>query len=250
MRLKLDENGHVVVADGKPVYVRDDGSEAAFDAAGTVATIGRLNAEAKTHREGKEAAEKALKAFERIEDPEAAIKALETVANFDQKKLVDAGEVERVKAEVAKAIEAKYAPVVEERDILQKSLVTEKIGGAFNRSQFIADKLAIPADLVEARFGSAFKVEGDKIVAYDHQGNKIFSPSNPGELAGFDEALSVLVQHYPHRDTILKSVVGSGSGAQGGGKGAGHKTLSRSQFEGLSHTDREARMSEGFTLTD
>ena len=29
MKLKLDENGHVVVQDGKPVYVHDDGKEVA-----------------------------------------------------------------------------------------------------------------------------------------------------------------------------------------------------------------------------
>lgn len=32
MKLKLDENGYVVVQDGKPVYVHDDGKEVAFDA--------------------------------------------------------------------------------------------------------------------------------------------------------------------------------------------------------------------------
>src|SRR5674476_814050 len=98
MKLKLDDAGAVVLADGKPVYVHDDGKELPFDAA-TVATIARLNAEAKGHREGKERAETALKAFEGLEDPVAARKALETVKNFKDKQLVDAGEVERVKAE-------------------------------------------------------------------------------------------------------------------------------------------------------
>ena len=51
MKLKLDANGNVVLQDGKPVYIKDDGTEIAFDAAGTVATISRLNAEAKGHRE-------------------------------------------------------------------------------------------------------------------------------------------------------------------------------------------------------
>ena len=51
MKLKIDEEGHVVVVDGKPVYVSDDGKDIAFDAQGTVATISRLNAEAKTNRE-------------------------------------------------------------------------------------------------------------------------------------------------------------------------------------------------------
>lgn len=74
MKLKLDENGNAVLQDGKPVYVHDDGKEVAFDAPGTVATITRLNSEAKGHRERAENAEKAVKAFEGIDDPAAAKK--------------------------------------------------------------------------------------------------------------------------------------------------------------------------------
>ena len=233
MKLKLDENGNAALSDGKPVYVHDDGREVAFDAPGTVATITRLNGEAKSYREAKEAAEKNLKAFEGIDDPKAALAALGTVANLDAKKLVDAGEVDRVKAEAVKAVEAKYLPIVEERDALQGQLVKEKIGGAFTRSPFITEKLAIPADLVEARFGSHFKMEGGDVVAYDHLGNKIYSPSNPGEVAKFDEALDVLVQNYPHRDTILKGSGASGSGAHGGGGSGGAKSYTRSQFNQL-----------------
>ena len=55
MKLKVDEKGNAVVVDGKPVYVHDDGKEIPFDALSTIATIGRLNAEAKGHREAKEA---------------------------------------------------------------------------------------------------------------------------------------------------------------------------------------------------
>ena len=47
MKLKLDENGHVVVSDGKPVYVHDDGKEIPFDAPAAMQKISGLNAEAK-----------------------------------------------------------------------------------------------------------------------------------------------------------------------------------------------------------
>ena len=72
MKLKLDEQGNAVLQDGKPVYVHDDGKEVPFDAPGAMAKIASLNAEAKTHREAKEAAEAKLKAFDGIEDAEAA----------------------------------------------------------------------------------------------------------------------------------------------------------------------------------
>lgn len=234
MKLKLDENGHVVVQDGKPVYVHDDGKEVAFDAVSTVATITRLNGEAKSHRERAEAAEGKVKAFEGIEDADAARKALETIKNIDEGKLMAAGKVEEIKAAAQKAaqeqVQAASKAHAEELsrtkaqlDAATNDLYAEKIGGSFNRSSLITDKFAIPADLVQARFGQAFKVEEGKIVAYDAAGNKIFSRSKPGELADFDEALETLVDQYPYRDQILKASGASGSGASGTPGGGGQR---------------------------
>jgi hypothetical protein len=185
MKLKLDENGHVVVQDGKPVYVHDDGKEVAHDAAQTVATISRLNSEAKTNRERYEKAESALKTFEGIEDPAAAKKALETLKNFDDKKLVDAGEVEKVKAEAIKATEDKYAPIVQERDAFQAQLHNELIGGGFARSKYIQDNIAVPVDMIQATFGKNFQIEDGKVVAVGADGQKIYSRTRPGEVASF-----------------------------------------------------------------
>lgn len=247
MPFKFDADGHIVLQEVNgqklPVFVHSDGKEAPLDGDGTVSTIGRLNAEAKGHREAKEAAEAALKPFKDagLTDAAAAAAALATVKNLDDKKLVEAGEVERVKSEAIKAVEEKYAPIVKERDKLQASLVSEKVGGSFARSQFIAEKMAIPADLVQARFGDAFKVENGNVVAYDKGGNKIFSRTNPGEVAGFDEALGVLVEQYPYRDSILKGSGASGGGASGnGGGGGGKRTVSRAQFDGMSPADQAA----------
>ncbi|MBM1196761.1 DUF6651 domain-containing protein [Pseudomonas weihenstephanensis] len=229
MKLKLDENGNAVLQDGKPVYVHEDGKEVAFDAPGTVATITRLNSEAKGHRERAENAEKAVKAFEGIEDPAAAKKALATVANLDAKTLVDAGEIEKVKAEISKAFQLQLDEVTGKAQTFEQQLYAEKIGGSFSRSKFIADKLAVPADMVQATFGQNLKVEDGKVVAYDAQGQKIFSRARPGELADFDEAIETLVSQYPHRDHILKS-----SGANGGGapNGGGNNQNTKGNFGG------------------
>lgn len=250
MKLKLDADGHVVVQDGKPVYVHEDGKEVAFDAAGTVATISRLNGEAKSHRERAEKAEGDLKQYEGITDPAAARKALETVSNLDAKKLVDAGEVEKVKQEAIKAVEDKYKPLVAENESLKQTYFAEKVGGSFARSQFIAEKLAIPADLAQARFGDAFKVENGEVVAYDKAGNKLFSRSNPGEPAKFDEAFEMLVEQYPYRDQILKGTGASGGGAQGGGGGGGSKSLTRSQFDALPPGKQSEHVRGGGQVTD
>lgn len=266
MKLKtveIEGTTYAAVQDGKPVYTADDGKEVAFDAPSTVATISRLNGEAKGHREAKEAAEARLKGFDGLNDPKAALQALETIRNLDAKKLVDAGEVEKVKAEAIKAVEEKYASsikaaeerlaeVAKARDELEGQLYSEKIGGSFARSKFAAEKLAIPGDLVQSRFGQNFKIEDGKIVAYDGSGNRVYSRSKPGEVADFEEALEVLVDQYPYRDAIMKGSGNAGGAANGGGRGmdAGSKTISRGAFEKMPPSDQQSKMREGFKVTD
>lgn len=220
MKLKLDENGHVVVQDGKPVYVHDDGKEVAFDAPQTVATITRLNGEAKTHREAKEQFEAQVKAFEGL-DPVKAKEALGIVQNLDAKKLVDAGEVDKVKVEITDALKKTYEPQIQqlttERDAVQQQLHSELIGGGFARSKYIQDNIAVPADMIQAQFGKSFKIEEGKVVAYGTDGQKIYSRARPGEVADFDEALESLVGGYQYKDSILKGSQSQGGGFQGGG---------------------------------
>lgn len=262
MKLKMDADGHVVVQDGRPVYVHDDGKETPFDAVQTVATISRLNGEAKGHREAKEAAEAKLKVFEGISDPAAALKALETVKNLDEGQLVTAGKVEEIKAAAKKAAEDQVAAAAKasgeqiktltsDRDKLQADFFAEKVGGAFSRSKFIADKIAVPSDMVQAMFGARFKIENGKIIGVGLDGQPIYSRSKAGEIADFDEAIESMVDAYPHRESILKGT-GGGSGARpGNGNGnAGDKTLSRKDFEALGPTDKAAKMKDGFKIVD
>ena len=249
MKLKLTPEGHAVVQDGKPVYVHDDGKEVAFDAPGTVATISRLNGEAKGHRERAEAAEAKLKPFEAITDPAAAVKALGVVKNLDEKRLVDAGERDKAIAEAVKATEERYAPFVKKAEELEGSLYAEKIGGAFARSKFIAEKVAVPADLLQASFGSRFKIEEGRVVAYGADGNKVYSKSSPGNPADFEEALEIIVDQYPHKTSILKGSGASGSGASGSNQGVGGKrTITRGQFEAMDPTAKAAAARDANTV--
>lgn len=252
MKLKLDADGHAVLQDGKPVYITDDGKEAAIDVAGTVGTITRLNSEAKSHRERAEAAEKALKSFEGIADPAAAIKALGLVANLDAKKLIDAGEVETVKAELTKGFTEKLTAAEKRAQDMEAALYGEKIGGAFARSKFIADKAAVPADMIQSRFGSAFKIEDGKTVAYDANGSKIYSRAKPGELADFEESLEILVDGYAYKDNILKGNSNGGGGTrQSNGGGTGGKTMTRAAFDALSPSAKASAITtDKVTLTD
>lgn len=250
MKLKIDDSGNAVINNGQPVFIRDDGTEQAIDVPGLVKTISARNHEAKTFRERAEVAEEKLKGFEGIEDPVAAKKAMDLMASLDQKKLIDAGQVDIVKAEMNKAWEGKLAGSEKEKEQLRKQLIEEKIGGSFSRSKFITDKLTIPFDLVQARFGSHFKLEDGKIVAYSSDGSRIHSRSNPGETAGFDEALNILVDAYPSKDVLYKPDQLSGGGTPSdGGKGnfVDKKTIPIATFDKLSPKDQAAKMKDGFT---
>jgi hypothetical protein len=219
MKLLLDENGHAVLEDGKPVYEHQDGRKIPFDGAQAFGKIGTLTGENTTYRKRFEEAESKLKAFDGIEDAAAARKAMDVVASLDQKKLIDVGEIEKVKGEISKAFQTQLDEANGKAQTYEQQLYAEKIGGSFARSKYIADKLAVPVDMVQATFGQNLKVEEGKVVAYDAQGQKIFSRSRPGELADFDEAIETLVSQYPHRDHILKSSDANGGGAPNGGGG-------------------------------
>lgn len=250
MKLKLDAEGKVVVENGMPVYVHDDGKEIPFDAPAALSKITALNGEAKTHREAKEAAEARLSQFSGIEDPAKAIEALQTLTKIDQKKLIDAGAVDQVKAEITKAFQTQLDEASGKNKTLEDQLYKEMIGGRFNSSLFIKDKVAIPADFVQARFGQSFKIEDGKVVAYDTSGNKVFSRTKPGELADFDEALEFLVEQYPQKDHILKASGNSGGGSQQTQHQHGQKTMKRSAFDSLDIAGKQTALKDGVSIVD
>lgn len=236
MPFKFDANGNIVTqgeGDKKlPVFINSEGREVAFDADATVATIGRLNGEAKSHREAKEAAEAKLKSFDGIEDGEAARKALETIKNIDEGKLLTAGKVQEIKDAAAKSAQEAVAAATRAAEQREKELATANerltsdlnshiVGGSFAGSKFISEKLAIPADIAQKVFGDRFKVENGKLLPLDHAGNPIFSAVRHGEHADFDEAIQVIVNQYPNKDAILKGTGASGSGAANGKPGNG-----------------------------
>jgi hypothetical protein len=236
MPFKFDDKGQVVLQEVSgqkmPVFIHPDGREAPFDGDTTVATIGRLNGEAKSHREGKEAAELKLRAFDGIEDAEAARKAIELAKNIKEGDLVAAGKVQEIKdaaartaqeqvAAATRAAQEREKALTEQNTTLTNQLNNHIIGGSFTTSKFIGEKLAIPADIAQKVFGDRFKVEAGKLIPLDQTGNPIFSATRHGEHADFEEAIAVMVAAYPNKEMILKGSGASGGGAGGGGGGAG-----------------------------
>lgn len=254
MKLKTVEvNGKSyaeVDANGLPVFIHADGKEIGFDAAQAIGKISELNGEAKTHREAKESALANLAKFSGISDPAKAIEAIEMMTKIDQKKLIDAGAVDQVKAEITASFQTKLDEAGNRSKALEGQLYDAMIGGNFAGSKFITEKIAIPSDMLQARFGQSFKVEDGKVVAYDPTGNKIYSRSKPGELAAFDEALEFLVEQYPQKDHILKASGNSGGGSQQSQHQAGQKTMKRAAFDSLDITAKGAALKDGVSIVD
>jgi len=236
MPWKREADGTLVLVDGSPVRVDHTGHEVVMaDAAidDTFSKVSQLVSESMSRKEKIRAMEAKLKVFEGIENLDEwkaeAEKSIATLKNMEDKKLIDAGEVEKVKAEVARAMQSKIdelqrtiqrkdATIQEKENFLHQEL----IGGRFARSRFINERLAIPSDMVQHRFGSNFKVVDGKVVAFDSNGNEIFSKNKPGELAEFDEAIEIIISNYPYKDSIMKGSNASGAGVHSGGGGGGH----------------------------
>lgn len=250
MKLKIDENGHAVVKDGMPVYIREDGTESPLDAPAMVNSVRTMKQEVKDLRTRAEQAEASAKAFDGL-DPEKARDALDKIGKLDLKKLVDAGQVDAAVTAALKPVQEKLDAESQRAQALEQQLHGEIVGGSFARSKFIGEKLAIPADMVQAAFGRHFAVADGKLAALDANGNPIYSRKNPGAPADFDEALEILIDQYPHKDAILKADNKPGSGAPGnGGGGRGGKSLNRAAFDAMDPASRVDHIKNGGTVTD
>ena len=250
MPWKMREDGTIELENGNPVYVHADGKEVPFDAEGALKSIGKLSSEMKmTKKQHQEAAEK-LAMYSAIEDPEAAIKAMDIVKNLDAKKLVDAGQIEVLKVEMGKTFadkegslrsqwtqkEQEYQGQLKTKDEAIQSIL---MGGKFASSEFLKKTNLIP-EIAANYFGKNFKIEGEghdiKVVGYLN-GERIPSREKFGEPADFEEALAAVIDAYPHKDRIMLAGVSSGSGSQGNKQHPqtiGKKVISAEDVKGFS----------------
>jgi hypothetical protein len=164
MKLKLTKDGHAIVKDGRPIYIRDDGTEQGIDGA-------------------------------------AAMKLA-----------------------------------------LNKHFETSPVMAS----------LKIPHDIVAATFGGAFRIEGGKLVAVDKDGIQMYSSTNHGAVATFDEALAQLVDRYQHKAMIQRE-----AGAQTptptpttGQQSHTATSISRLQFDALPQDSRAKFLKEGGRIGD
>lgn len=261
MKLKTDDSGHPVIADGKPVYVHEDGKEVPFDAPAAVTTIKRISDERDELRRAAEQAAERLKAWDGV-DPEVARKALQTVADLEKGDLLTADKVDQLRREIGDSYKSELEKVktdsatalkrvLGERDALQAKLDRSTLGAAFAGSKFVK-QLAYPADVAQTYFGHHFKIAEDgSIEARDAKGNAITSIERPGEKAGFEEALGILVNGLPNKEAHLRAPDARGTEAGSPGRGAMNgRTKTRAEFNAMPAAGRMKFLTEGGALTD
>jgi len=254
MQLKVDENGAAVLADGKPVYLTEDGKEFPADVPDMYSKIARFKNEAKQNREKIDSVNAQLTVYRDMfpdMEPDAiaewktsAESALDLAKNIDDKKLIDAGKAEQVKRELQEAHDNNLKKVKEkfeeEKGRLNSSISMKDakifeltVGNAFANSKYFSGQSPITTlspDIALAYFGKNFKVHqkenGDLQVVGYYNDSEILSqaPDMVGEIAPIDEALAYLIDRYPNKDRILAASGKSGSGASGGTGGNGGAT--------------------------
>jgi len=260
MKLKLDENGNVVLQNGMPVWVDGDGKEIAYDVPKLVNDLRTANGESAGRRKELESLTAKMAAFEGL-DPEKAKAALETVANLDAGSLVTAGKVEELKAQIAKSWESKLVDVEKtlkenlsqaEAKLADKNANIRKllIRGVFDQSKFLSEKTLLPPDLAFDSFGKHFDVEetesGFKVVAKVN-GEPIFSRVNPGNHATPEEALETIIESYQFKDRILRAPDG-GSGTHPGAGVGGGRTMARAAFDALPPAQKAQTVKDGIQI--
>ena len=247
LKLKVDENGVVEIKNDKPLYVDDAGKDVEVDANQLFDKVKELNGEAKQRRLEAQALKDKFAIFDEIEDvvkwKDDAEKAVKLAKDIDESVLIQAGKVDEVKANMKLAHDEEKVNMkkaFDEENKKSEAILIQKDGVIFElmvTSKFAQSPLfsgdksitILPPEIAAKYFGHQFKVEKDDadnltVVGYHMNGTQVYSRSQPGELAGFEEAIKEIIDEYPMKESIMRAGF-SGSGGQGGGDGQGENEL-------------------------
>lgn len=270
--LEHEGKKYALVGENEHPLYEVEGKDIEYDGEKLAADISQVNAEREEERTALESLkaelENSKKDSEKYKgiDPEEARKAMETVRNLEEAKMVEAGEVEKIKQSAIEAIrdshneeiselKKKYEPIAVDRDRLKTRLDQVIVSNAFANSKFIQEKVSVPSDMIESEFSDHIRVVNGKLKILDGSGKEIYSRKEPSRPADFDEALEVIIEAYPHKATILK---GAGRSVPGviNGEGSdilGDKLISRKNADEMATGNPKelARlMREGYRVVD
>lgn len=242
-KIKVDENGAATVQeDGRVVYVDDtDGKEVPVDVNQLYIKINNLNSESAQRRRRINELEQQYAVLDGIEDVgefvSQAQEALDKIAQLEASggsgDPPDA-DLEAAKKRIQESYDAKIA-ALEKKAESEKTTLAEQlkakdsaiyrltVATEFAKSEFFAGdspQTFLTPDMAEKIWGDRFKVEEHngnyRVVGYDAAGNQILSRENPGEPAGFQEAIGAIIDGDPQKTKYMRAA-DSGTGSPGNG---------------------------------
>jgi len=212
-KAKTDSEGNLVFENENIVLLNEKDEEVVFLAP---QNLSGLHAESAKHRKEAKEAKAALAKFEGVDlDEVKELKAFRD-NNKDAKE-----QIEQIKNQITETFSEKIAEkdkTLSEKDaVIRKLAITSKFSG----SEFITKNTVLPAEIAEAYFGANFEVKEDGSIVAKLNGNELYSKKRPGELATFDEAIEMIVDQSPYKDTIARDPGHTGTGARFGDRSTG-----------------------------
>ena len=260
--IKMDENGDPLVVDDEK-----DEKEFGVRALDLYNKIPALQAEAKAYREERDKHKTKAEAFGELDPEEAVAKlkalgdldieearaALDTVANLGDADREISAEIDKAKKATADGYKTKMRDIDEawsrKAQVLKETVSVKDasirrllIKGAFDSSVFIKDQTVLPSEIAYNTFGKYFQIDEDtlKVSAIGYDGEKVFSVANPGEFASPEEAIELLIERYPQRDSIMRTT----SGGSGAGGNTSSNSAKKQQLKALVGMAPAARLNE------
>ena len=262
MKLLLKDD-QVVLKDGLPVFVLDNGTEQEMDVAATIDGLNKKlvasEDEKQRHYDKAQTLKAELKPFKGL-NVEKANEALGIVKNLKDKELLDASGIEVVKKELTadltkafgeKETELKTAFSEERKEWEKSNLGQEQVirrlvidnkfatDPHFNTVGEIQAKTIYPASDAAQIFGKNFDVkmhEGKAVcVAKYDDGKPVMSKIRIGEPAEFSEAMGIIIDVHPHKEVIMNT--GPGGGPAGS---RGNLTADGKKFEAMTPKEKIA----------
>lgn len=207
-KVKLDADGNPVFKNGNIVLLNDKNEEVEFLAP---QNLSELHAEAAKHRKAAKEANEKLAKFEGVDlDEVKELKAFRD-NNKDAKE-----QIENVRNQITETFQGQIAEkdkIIADKDgVIRKLSVSTKFAG----SEYLKKNTILPAEIAESYFGSNFDVKEDGSIVPKLNGNELYSRKKAGELASFDEAIEMIIEQSPYKDSIIRDPGQSGSGVTPG----------------------------------
>lgn len=166
MTPKLDSTGNIVLENGMPVYVNNQGEEIAVDVAKMFGKISDLNNESMKHRLAYNEAKSQVEQLKKNASSNADHEALkDTVRSL----LID-------------------------KHLMESSVIKNTVLPVGVAKKYFGDAFKV------------VEKDGEyQLVGHGKDGNPINSKEDPNKYAQFDEVISMLIESDPTKDTLLKA---------------------------------------------